>query len=145
MAYWQSSRSLEHRRKPVKPPCAPPPPYAPAWRISTRRGQAKVCRRSLWRRAAFRRYALGQHRRCRPAGLHRHRPRRQPRQPAGGPLQAARTQYPCFGVGRSRDNDAASGLGESRTAGIAEACAVFTLARNSVGEAGSSVRASFVE
>ncbi|OEC97733.1 MULTISPECIES: adenylate/guanylate cyclase domain-containing protein [unclassified Rhizobium] len=36
-------------------------------------------------------------------------------------------------------------LGSHELRGIAEACAVFTLARNSVGEAGSSVRASFVE
>src|SRR3712207_8601184 len=38
----------------------------------------------------FRSDTVGQHRRGRPAGLHRHRPRGQPGQPIGGAVPAAR-------------------------------------------------------
>ena len=44
----------------------------------------------VWRRSSSRRYAVGEYRDGRPAGFHRHRPCRQSRQPAGGPLPPAR-------------------------------------------------------
>ena len=66
--------------------------------------------------AASRRDTVGQYRRGRPAGLHRHRPRGQPGQPAGGAVPAARPVGADLGRGRSRDHHAAGAAGRTRAA-----------------------------
>jgi hypothetical protein len=70
-------------------------PAAPAWPISMRCGG----RRS--------------YRRCRSAGLHRHWPRGQSGQPAGGAVPAARPASADLGRGRRRDHRDAGAAGRN--------------------------------
>ena len=71
---------------------------------------------ALRRGAASRRDAVGQYRRGRPAGFHRHRPGGQPGQPAGGAVPAARPVGADLGRGRRRDHHAAGAAGRTRAA-----------------------------
>ena len=63
---------------------------------------------ALRRGDASRRDPVGQYRRRRSAGLHRHRPGRQSRQPARGALPAARPGGPRVGRGRGRNRGGAN-------------------------------------
>ena len=66
---------------------------AAAWSISTRSGRHSGCRRCRSARRCISARSVGQYRRGRPAGLHRHRPRGQSGQPARG--CAARSAARC--------------------------------------------------
>ena len=66
--------------------------------------------------AASRRDTVGQYRRGRPAGLHRHRPRGQPGEPAGRAVPAARPVGADLGRGRRRDHRAAGPAGRTPAA-----------------------------
>ena len=73
--------------------------------VAARAGMALRCG------AASRRDTVGQYRRRRPAGFHRHRIGGQPRQPARGTVPAARPVGADFGRGRRRDHHAAAVTG----------------------------------
>ena len=66
--------------------------------------------------AASGRDPVGQYRRGRPAGLHRHRPGGQPGQPAGGAVPAARPVGADLRRARRRDHHAAVTAGRTRAA-----------------------------
>ena len=79
---------------------------------------------------ASRRNFVGQYRRGRPARFHGDRPGRQPGQPAGGAVPAARQSGPGFRRGRRRNQRRLIPLGTHALRGIATPCAVFTVPEN---------------
>src|SRR5262249_28834330 len=90
-----AARGRRRPRRDVPPRCGAP--------------GARNAAAAIRRGAASRRDLVGQYRRGRPVGLHRHRAGGQPGQPVGGALPPARPLDPDLGRARRRDRHAAGG------------------------------------
>ena len=100
---------------------------APAWAISMRRGRRRGCRRCPSVRRCISASAVGQYRRGRPAGLHRHRPRGQPSQRLEGLCRPLGRSVLIPGAVAAETTTPLVPLGEHVLRGIATPCTVFTL------------------